>query len=157
MKEEDLKGARSKLGLKGEVKSKTYEVMAECGKSRGFFGQPFSPSHESPSSIGRPLPRRALGHRGASAALSNLPTIVWIATACVSLDLRTSSASRSPPDGSVVSPFIRPLTSRRRAKSNDPECGTHSVSRHIRPDSTTLTLLSIEIISPETKPQSTRS
>ncbi|XP_037534556.1 musculoskeletal embryonic nuclear protein 1 isoform X1 [Nematolebias whitei] len=30
MKEEDLKGARSKLGLKGEVKSKTYEVMAEC-------------------------------------------------------------------------------------------------------------------------------
>lgn len=32
MKEEDLKGARSKLGLKGEVKSKTYEVMAECGE-----------------------------------------------------------------------------------------------------------------------------
>lgn len=32
MKEEDLKGARSKLGLKGEVKSKTYEVMVECGK-----------------------------------------------------------------------------------------------------------------------------
>ncbi|KPP66972.1 hypothetical protein Z043_114480 [Scleropages formosus] len=31
MKEEDLKGARSKLGLKGEVKSKTYEVMVECG------------------------------------------------------------------------------------------------------------------------------
>ncbi|XP_028302272.1 musculoskeletal embryonic nuclear protein 1b [Gouania willdenowi] len=30
MKEEDLKGARSKLGLKGEAKSKTYEVMAEC-------------------------------------------------------------------------------------------------------------------------------
>ncbi|XP_061639518.1 store-operated calcium entry regulator STIMATE-like isoform X3 [Phyllopteryx taeniolatus] len=30
MNEEDLKGARSKLGLKGEVKSKTYEVMAEC-------------------------------------------------------------------------------------------------------------------------------
>lgn len=30
MKEEDLKGARSKLGLKGEVKSKTYEVMMEC-------------------------------------------------------------------------------------------------------------------------------
>ncbi|XP_062271599.1 store-operated calcium entry regulator STIMATE-like isoform X2 [Scomber scombrus] len=30
MKEEDLKGARSKLGLKGEVKSKTYEVMVEC-------------------------------------------------------------------------------------------------------------------------------
>uniref|UniRef100_A0A3B4DXZ7 Musculoskeletal embryonic nuclear protein 1 n=1 Tax=Pygocentrus nattereri TaxID=42514 RepID=A0A3B4DXZ7_PYGNA len=29
-KEEDLKGARSKLGLKGEVKSKTYEVMVEC-------------------------------------------------------------------------------------------------------------------------------
>lgn len=33
MKEEDLKGARSKLGLKGEVKSKTYEVMVECGES----------------------------------------------------------------------------------------------------------------------------
>lgn len=32
MKEEDLKGARSKLGLKGEVKSKTYEVMVECGE-----------------------------------------------------------------------------------------------------------------------------
>lgn len=32
VKEEDLKGARSKLGLKGEVKSKTYEVMAECGE-----------------------------------------------------------------------------------------------------------------------------
>ena len=32
MKEEDLKGARSKLGLRGEVKSKTYEVMAECGE-----------------------------------------------------------------------------------------------------------------------------
>uniref|UniRef100_A0A8C1GI55 Musculoskeletal embryonic nuclear protein 1 n=1 Tax=Cyprinus carpio TaxID=7962 RepID=A0A8C1GI55_CYPCA len=30
VKEEDLKGARSKLGLKGEVKSKTYEVMVEC-------------------------------------------------------------------------------------------------------------------------------
>nr|ACI68392.1 Musculoskeletal embryonic nuclear protein 1 [Salmo salar]ADM15995.1 Musculoskeletal embryonic nuclear protein 1 [Salmo salar] len=30
MKEEDLKGARSKLGLKGEPKSKTYEVMVEC-------------------------------------------------------------------------------------------------------------------------------
>ncbi|XP_053725213.1 store-operated calcium entry regulator STIMATE-like isoform X2 [Synchiropus splendidus] len=33
MKEEDLKGARSKLGLKGEVKSKTYEVMAECERA----------------------------------------------------------------------------------------------------------------------------
>lgn len=32
MKEEDLKGARSKLGLKGEAKSKTYEVMVECGE-----------------------------------------------------------------------------------------------------------------------------
>ena len=32
MKEEDLKGARSKLGLRGEVKSKTYEVMVECGE-----------------------------------------------------------------------------------------------------------------------------
>lgn len=32
MKVEDLKGARGKLGLKGEVKSKTYEVMAECGE-----------------------------------------------------------------------------------------------------------------------------
>ncbi|KAL7408620.1 hypothetical protein ABVT39_026498 [Epinephelus coioides] len=30
MKVEDLKGARSKLGLKGEAKSKTYEVMVEC-------------------------------------------------------------------------------------------------------------------------------
>ncbi|KAG7278209.1 hypothetical protein CRUP_012705 [Coryphaenoides rupestris] len=27
---EDLKGARGKLGLRGEVKSKTYEVMVEC-------------------------------------------------------------------------------------------------------------------------------
>lgn len=33
VKVEDLKGARSKLGLKGEVKSKTYEVMVECGES----------------------------------------------------------------------------------------------------------------------------
>ncbi|XP_014196581.2 store-operated calcium entry regulator STIMATE isoform X2 [Haplochromis burtoni] len=33
MKEEDLKGARSKLGLKGEVKSKTYEVMVECERA----------------------------------------------------------------------------------------------------------------------------
>ncbi|XP_069045739.1 musculoskeletal embryonic nuclear protein 1-like isoform X1 [Lepisosteus oculatus] len=33
MKEEDLKGARSKLGLKGEVKSKTYEVMMECERA----------------------------------------------------------------------------------------------------------------------------
>ncbi|XP_059385315.1 musculoskeletal embryonic nuclear protein 1-like [Carassius carassius] len=30
VKEEDLKGARSKLGLKGEIKSKTYEVMVDC-------------------------------------------------------------------------------------------------------------------------------
>ncbi|CAL8336629.1 unnamed protein product [Merluccius merluccius] len=30
MKEEDLKGACSKLGLRGEVKSKTYQVMVEC-------------------------------------------------------------------------------------------------------------------------------
>ncbi|KAK6319032.1 hypothetical protein J4Q44_G00102430 [Coregonus suidteri] len=30
MKEEDLKGALTKLGLKGEPKSKTYEVMVEC-------------------------------------------------------------------------------------------------------------------------------
>ncbi|MGH0189113.1 UNVERIFIED_CONTAM: hypothetical protein FKN15_033367, partial [Acipenser sinensis] len=32
VKEEDLKGARNKLGLKGEVKSKTYAVMQECGE-----------------------------------------------------------------------------------------------------------------------------
>uniref|UniRef100_A0A4W5QS97 Musculoskeletal embryonic nuclear protein 1 n=1 Tax=Hucho hucho TaxID=62062 RepID=A0A4W5QS97_9TELE len=31
--EEDLKGARSKLGLKGESKSKTNEVMVECGET----------------------------------------------------------------------------------------------------------------------------
>lgn len=37
MKEEDLKGARSKLGLKGEVKSKTYEVMVECGEPRLIY------------------------------------------------------------------------------------------------------------------------
>lgn len=37
MKEEDLKGARSKLGLKGEVKSKTYEVMVECGELRPIY------------------------------------------------------------------------------------------------------------------------
>ncbi len=37
MKEEDLKGARSKLGLKGEVKSKTYEVMVECGELSLFI------------------------------------------------------------------------------------------------------------------------
>ncbi|KAG9332640.1 hypothetical protein JZ751_014738 [Albula glossodonta] len=30
MKEEDLKGAKDKLGLRGEVKSKTFEVMEEC-------------------------------------------------------------------------------------------------------------------------------
>ncbi|MBN3301200.1 MSTN1 protein, partial [Amia calva] len=32
MKEEDLKGAKDKLGLRGEVRSKTYEVMKECGE-----------------------------------------------------------------------------------------------------------------------------
>ncbi|XP_035238814.1 musculoskeletal embryonic nuclear protein 1a [Anguilla rostrata] len=30
MNEEDLKGARDKLGMGGEVKSKTFEVMEEC-------------------------------------------------------------------------------------------------------------------------------
>lgn len=44
MKEEDLKGARSKLGLKGEVKSKTYEVMVECGESHKTWL--FFPLHE---------------------------------------------------------------------------------------------------------------
>ncbi|XP_066553697.1 musculoskeletal embryonic nuclear protein 1 [Amia ocellicauda] len=33
MKEEDLKGAKDKLGLRGEVRSKTYEVMKECERS----------------------------------------------------------------------------------------------------------------------------
>lgn len=30
MKEEDLKNAKDKLGMGGEVKSKTFEVMEEC-------------------------------------------------------------------------------------------------------------------------------
>ncbi|KAJ8265365.1 hypothetical protein COCON_G00144640 [Conger conger] len=30
MKEEDLKGAKDQLGQRGEVKSKTFEVMEEC-------------------------------------------------------------------------------------------------------------------------------
>ncbi|KAG5838343.1 hypothetical protein ANANG_G00222740 [Anguilla anguilla] len=30
MNEDDLKGARDKLGMGGEVKSKTFEVMEEC-------------------------------------------------------------------------------------------------------------------------------
>ncbi|KAI1892744.1 hypothetical protein AGOR_G00136690 [Albula goreensis] len=33
MKEEDLKGAKDKLGLRGEVKSKTFEVMEECERA----------------------------------------------------------------------------------------------------------------------------
>ena len=32
VREEDLVEAKDKLGLKGEVKSKTFEVMEECGK-----------------------------------------------------------------------------------------------------------------------------
>lgn len=33
MKEEDIKGARHKLSAKQPLKSKTYEVMRQCGKS----------------------------------------------------------------------------------------------------------------------------
>lgn len=32
MKEEDLKGARGKLTKNQEIKSKTYQVMQECGE-----------------------------------------------------------------------------------------------------------------------------
>lgn len=46
MKEEDIKGARSKLGLKGEVKSKTYEVMVECGEYSPIKRDYFFPLHE---------------------------------------------------------------------------------------------------------------
>lgn len=35
MKEEDLKGARGTLGKNQEIKSKTYQVMRECGE---YFG-----------------------------------------------------------------------------------------------------------------------
>uniref|UniRef100_A0A674DP15 Musculoskeletal embryonic nuclear protein 1 n=1 Tax=Salmo trutta TaxID=8032 RepID=A0A674DP15_SALTR len=40
--EEDLKGARSKLGLKGEPKSKTYERMGKVAPSV-FSGKPKAP------------------------------------------------------------------------------------------------------------------
>ncbi|KAJ8370553.1 hypothetical protein SKAU_G00105810 [Synaphobranchus kaupii] len=33
VKEEDLKGAKDKLGLQGEVKGKTFEVMEECERA----------------------------------------------------------------------------------------------------------------------------
>ncbi|KAJ8408143.1 hypothetical protein AAFF_G00263710 [Aldrovandia affinis] len=33
MTEEDLKGARDRLGQKGEVKGKTFEVMEECERA----------------------------------------------------------------------------------------------------------------------------
>lgn len=32
MKEEDLKGARGNLAKNQEIKSKTYQVMRECGE-----------------------------------------------------------------------------------------------------------------------------
>lgn len=33
VKEEDLKGARGNLAKNQEIKSKTYQVMRQCGKS----------------------------------------------------------------------------------------------------------------------------
>ncbi|XP_018589697.1 musculoskeletal embryonic nuclear protein 1-like [Scleropages formosus] len=65
MKEEDLKGARSKLGLKGEVKSKTYEVMVECermGKvAPSVFSNLRSGSETALSKPGEPAPPSVFG------------------------------------------------------------------------------------------------
>lgn len=38
VKEEDLKGARGNLSKNQEIKSKTYQVMKQCGESPLFNG-----------------------------------------------------------------------------------------------------------------------
>ncbi|GCC36196.1 musculoskeletal embryonic nuclear protein 1-like [Chiloscyllium punctatum] len=42
MKEEDIKGARSKLGKEQKVQSKTYRVMQQCEKEGGAAPSVFS-------------------------------------------------------------------------------------------------------------------
>ncbi|XP_068598465.1 musculoskeletal embryonic nuclear protein 1-like [Brachionichthys hirsutus] len=62
MKEEDLKGARGKLGLKGEVKSKTYEVMAECERAGKVAPSVFSRVRTgTETSLDKPAPAKGPG------------------------------------------------------------------------------------------------
>ncbi|KAM9361559.1 musculoskeletal embryonic nuclear protein 1b [Symphorus nematophorus] len=62
MKEEDLKGARSKLGLKGEVKSKTYEVMVECERMGKVAPSVFSGVRSgTETALNKPAPAKAPG------------------------------------------------------------------------------------------------
>ncbi|KAL6111865.1 mustn1 [Pungitius sinensis] len=62
MKEEDLKGARSKLGLKGEVKSKTYEVMMECERAGKVAPSVFSGVRTgTETALGQPSEAKAPG------------------------------------------------------------------------------------------------
>ncbi|XP_067854411.1 musculoskeletal embryonic nuclear protein 1-like isoform X2 [Heptranchias perlo] len=37
VKEEDIKGARNKLGTKAKIQSKTYQVLHQCGGDSGSF------------------------------------------------------------------------------------------------------------------------
>lgn len=46
MKEEDLKGARGNLSKNQEIKSKTYQVMKQCGKSLLLDGNSKKPYKE---------------------------------------------------------------------------------------------------------------
>ncbi|KAJ3601912.1 hypothetical protein NHX12_029673 [Muraenolepis orangiensis] len=58
MKVEDLKGARGKLGLRGEVKSKTYEVMAECERAGKVAPSVFSSVRSgSETALEKPVPK----------------------------------------------------------------------------------------------------
>lgn len=62
MKEEDLKGARNKLGLKGEVKSKTYEVMVECERMGKVAPSVFSGVRSgSETALSNPAPAKTPG------------------------------------------------------------------------------------------------
>ncbi|XP_056292546.1 musculoskeletal embryonic nuclear protein 1b [Pseudoliparis swirei] len=62
MKVEDLKGARGKLGLKGEVKSKTYEVMAECERMGKVAPSVFSGVRSgTETALGAPAEAKAPG------------------------------------------------------------------------------------------------
>uniref|UniRef100_A0A3Q3VKM6 Musculoskeletal embryonic nuclear protein 1 n=1 Tax=Mola mola TaxID=94237 RepID=A0A3Q3VKM6_MOLML len=62
MKEEDLKGARSKLGLRGEVKSKTYEVMVECERMGKVAPSVFSGVRTgTETSLEKPAPTKTSG------------------------------------------------------------------------------------------------
>ncbi|XP_028680530.1 store-operated calcium entry regulator STIMATE-like isoform X2 [Erpetoichthys calabaricus] len=51
MKEEDIKGAKDKLGLKGEVKSKTYEVMKECEQAGTVAPSVFSAARKGSETV----------------------------------------------------------------------------------------------------------